>query len=167
MDKSSVMSFNESNVYCGRGPKKYGGMAYFAKRDFKAGDIVMHGFGEIIDHQTKHISVQIGPNRHYLPTKWTGKYWNHSCEPNCFARTRSDSFPDMVALKNIKRGKEITYAYFMTEYLWSPRAYEKRISCLCGAKKCFKKILSFSQLSNKQKNNLKKKKLISSYLYNI
>ena len=166
MEKSSVVSFNKANVYCGRSPKKYGGMAYFTKHTFKAEDIVMHGFGKIIDHQTKHISVQIKPNKHYIPTKWTGRYWNHSCEPNCFVRTRLDGFPDMVALKDMKEGEEIKYSYFMTEYSWSLRAHEKRIPCLCGAKKCFKKILSFSQLTDKQKNNLKKKKLISSYLYN-
>ncbi len=167
MEEISVVAFNESNVYCGESSKKYGGMAYFAKHNFKKGDIIIHCFGEIIDHQAGHFSMQIGPKEHYLPTKWTGRYLNHSCDPNCFVHTRSDGFPDMIALRNIKKGEEITFGYFMTEYLWSSRAHEKRISCLCGAKKCAKRILSFSQLSDKQKNNLKKKKLISSYLYNI
>ena len=166
MEESSAIAYNENNVYCGKSSKRYGGRAYFAKHNFQRGDIIMHGFGKIIDHQTKHISIQVGPNRHYLPTKWAGRYWNHSCDPNCFARTRSDSFPDMIALRSIKKGEEITYSYFMTEFSWSSHAHEKRIFCLCGALKCFKKIPSFFRLTDKQKNNLKKRKIISSYLRN-
>jgi len=164
MKESSVILFNQKNVYCAKSQKGYG-RTHFAKHNFQAGNIVMHGFGKIINHQTKHLSIQISPKKYFLPTKWTGKYWNHSCEPNCFARTRSDGFPDMVALRNIKKGEEITYSYFMTEHSWSALAVEKKISCLCGAKKCCKRILSFSQLSEKQKNILKKRNLISLYLH--
>lgn len=165
MEESSVVAFNQGNVYCGKSPKGYG-MAYFAKHNFKAGDIAIHCFGKIIDHQASHLSVQIGIKKHFLPTKWTGRYLNHSCEPNCFAHTRPDGFVDIVALQGIKQGEEITYSYFMTEYSWSPRAYEKNATCLCGANKCCKKILSFSQLTDEQKNNLKNRKIISSYLHN-
>jgi hypothetical protein len=166
MKESTAISFNQKNVYCAKSQNGYG-MAYFTKHNFNAGDIIMHGFGKIINHQTKHNSVQIGPNKYFLPTKWTGRYWNHSCCPNCFVNTRTDGFPDMVALRNIKKGEEITYSYFMTEYEWSPVAVEKKIPCLCGTKKCCKKIMAFSQLSEKQKNNLKKRNLISSYLHNF
>ncbi len=167
MNESSAIAFNENNVDCGKSSQKYGGMAYFAKHSFKKGDIVIHCFGKTINHQAGHFSMQIELKKHYLPTKWTGRYLNHSCDPNCFAHTRKDGFPDMIALKNIKKGDEITYSYFMTEYEWASCAYEKDAACLCGAKKCAKKILSFSQLTDKQKDNLKKKKLISAYLYSI
>lgn len=166
MLKSSVIAFNQKNVYCARSPKGYG-MTHFAKHNFPAGAIVMRGFGKIINHQTSHISIQIGPDRHFLPTKWNGRYWNHSCDPNCFVRTRSDGFPDLIALLDIKKGDEITYGYYMTEFSWSHRAQEKLIACRCGAKKCFKKILSFSQLDYRHQCDLKKRKLISSYLYRI
>jgi len=165
MEESSIIAFNQENVYCGESPKGYG-KAYFAKHNFQAGDIVMHGFGRIVNHQTSRFSMQIGLNKHCLPTKWTGRYLNHSCEPNCFVRTRPDGFPDLIALRDIKKGEEITYEYFMSEFVWSPCAQEKRISCRCGAKKCFKKILSFSQLNDSHKRALKKRKIISSYLYN-
>lgn len=166
MNELLAIAFNKNNIYCDKSPKGYG-IAYFASHNFHKGDAVMHGFGKIVDHQTKHISIQISSNKHYIPTKWTGRYLNHSCDPSCFIHTRSDGFPDMVALKNIKKGEEITFAYFMTEYSWSSHSQDEYIPCLCGAKKCFKKILFFSQLTDKQKNSLKRKKLISSYLYNI
>ncbi|MEK9153033.1 MAG: SET domain-containing protein-lysine N-methyltransferase [Patescibacteria group bacterium] len=167
MEESPIIVFNQKNVYCGRSLKKYGGMAYFANHNFQAGDIVIHGFGKIIDHQAAHLSMEIGFKKHILPKKWTGRYLNHSCDPNCFAHTRSDGFPDIIALRGIKQGEEITYSYFMTELSWSSHVHEKRIPCLCGAKKCFGRILSFSQLTDKQKNNFKKRKVISSYLHNI
>ena len=166
MHKSSVIAFNQKNVYCGKSDKGYG-RAYFAKHNFQAGDIVMRGFGKIIDHQTSCISIQISSNKHYLSTKWTGRYLNHSCDPNCFVRTHSNSFPDWVALRNIKKGEEIVYAYFMTEFCWSSCAREKCIPCICGNRKCFKKILSFSELDYKLQCDLKKRRIISSYLYHL
>ena len=166
MQESSVVAFNQKSVDCGKSPKGYG-RTYFAKHNFQRGDIIIHGFGKIINHQTSKISVQISLNKHYLPTKWSGRYWNHSCGPNCFIRTRSDGFPDLVALKDINKGEEITYGYFMTEFSWSARAQERRIVCRCGTKKCLKKILSFSQLDYKHQCDLKKRKIVSSYLYHL
>src|SRR5690242_10992199 len=102
MDKKKVLEINQKNVFTGISPKGYG-RTYFATRNFEPGDLVMIGYGKIINHQTPHSSVQIGINSHYLPEKWTGKYWNHSCDPNTFARTGKDGFPSLIALKKIKK----------------------------------------------------------------
>mgnify|MGYP001582859880 CR=1 FL=1 len=97
--------FNRENVNAGLSSKGYG-HTYFVKKDFKPGEEVMRGFGKIIDHQTSHISVQVGTKKHYKPEKWTGRYWNHSCDPNTYIKTRSDGFPSLVALKKIKIVKQ-------------------------------------------------------------
>jgi len=124
----------------------------------------MCGFGKRIDHQTPHLSVQIGFKRHYLPTSLTGRYWNHSCEPNTFVRTRKDGFPNLIAERAIKEGEEVTFGYYMTEFSWSNQADEKILKCHCGSKKCRGKILSFSQLDKQEQNNLAKMDKISDYL---
>ena len=162
-EQSKIVSFNKSNVLVALSPKGYG-HSYFAKKDLKKGDIVMKGFGKIIDHQTQHYSVQITMDKHFLPNKWTGCYWNHSCKPNCFVRTREDGFPDLIALYDIKKGEEIFYAYYMTEYEWCKEAEENTIKCKCKSENCNGKIFSFTQLTNKQKSSILLQEKVSDYI---
>ncbi|MBI2086552.1 MAG: SET domain-containing protein-lysine N-methyltransferase [Candidatus Zambryskibacteria bacterium] len=163
MTLKSVIKFNQNNIYQGLSSNGYGG-ACFAKKDFNAGEVIIMGIGKIINHQTPTISIQIGVGKHFQPTKWTGRYWNHSCNPNTFVKTRTDGFPNLVALRRIKREDEITYSYAMTEYSWCKNAKEKTILCKCNNKKCKGKILSFSQLSKSEQKRLVKKTKCSLYL---
>lgn len=164
MTQEQIIALNTKNVYVGRSKNGYG-FTYFAKRDFKKSELVIMGFGKIIDHQTAHCSVQIGHNRHYLPIKWTGKYWNHSCESNTYVKTRPDGFPDLIALRNIKKNEEITYSYWMTEFMWTKGVDELRMKCRCGSKNCVGRILSYSDLSPEKKTDFKKRTLVSQYLF--
>ncbi|MDD5068895.1 MAG: SET domain-containing protein-lysine N-methyltransferase [Candidatus Pacebacteria bacterium] len=161
-----IIEFNNQNVYTAKSPKGYG-YTYFAKRDLKKGEIVISGFGKIVDHQTPHISIQIDHNKHYLPLKLTGKYWNHSCNPNTHIKTRSDGFPDFVATKNIKKGEEITYAYWMSEHGWIKGADENFVKCVCGEETCFGIISSFSQLQKRHRKKALETGSVSKYLKNI
>ena len=163
MTKKEVINFNMKNVCVGISSNNYG-RTYFAKKDFNVGEEIMRGWGKVIDHQTPHISVQIEVKKHYLPKKWTGRYWNHSCGPNAYIKTRSDGFPSLFALKKIKKGEEITYNYSMTEYAWIKNADENRVKCACGQKNCKNKIYSFSQLTRKKQDSLRKNRLCSKYL---
>lgn len=163
MTENKVIEFNKKNVYIGLSKKLYG-HTHFANKDFKKGEIVTMGFGKILNHQTPRISIQIGINKHYLPKIWTGMYWNHSCDPNTYIRTREDGLPNLVALKSIKRGEEITYSYWMSEFKWIKNADESKIKCRCGSKNCRGKILSFSQLPKVFQKKLIDKKICSKYL---
>ncbi len=164
MTKKEAEDYNKVNVSTGISPKGYG-YTYFAKREFKKDEKIMLGFGRIVDHQTSHSSVQIGPEKHFVPQKWTSKYWNHSCNPNSYVKTEKHGFPALFALRKIKKGEEITYPYWMTEFKWSKNAKENKVSCLCGDKKCRGKILSFSQLPKKEQALLRKKGMVSNYLH--
>jgi|SRR3989344_4215430 len=166
MTGNQVKEFNKKNTYIGVSKKSYG-RTYFAIRDFKKGEVVMVGFGKIIDHQTPHISVQIGINKHYLPNIWTGRFWNHACESNTYMKTKADGFPSLVALKAIKQGEEITYSYWMSELRWTKYADESKIRCKCGSKNCKGKILSFSQLSKIEQGKIIHKKICAKYLMNL
>ena len=79
MKENQVKEFNKKNVYIGISKKSYG-KTHFANRNFKKDEVIMVGFGKIINHQTPRISIQIDINKHYLPKSWTGRYWNHSEE---------------------------------------------------------------------------------------
>lgn len=164
MNLAGVLKINKQNVYIGKSPKGYG-FTFFAKKDFKKNDLIAHGYGKIINHQTAHCSIQIDFNKHILPTKWTGRYWNHSCNPSAYMSTREKNFPDLKALKNIKKGEEITYSYWMSEYDWAKHTDESKINCICGEKNCKNKILSFSQLDKKYQNKMIKKSLCAKYLW--
>ena len=161
--ESKIIKFNKDNVFINKSLKEYG-FTHFAKRVFEHGDIVAHGFGRIINHQTPHVSIQINSSKHYIPKKWTGRYWNHSCNPNTYIKTRKDGFPDLIALREIRNGEEITYSYWMSEFSWSKNADENSVECKCGEKKCKKKILSFSKLSRTEKLKLIKNKYCAKYL---
>jgi hypothetical protein len=163
MTEYKAVNINQQNTFVKKSDKGYG-LSYFAKRDFKKGQIVMCGYGMIIDHQTPHFSVQISINRYYLPKKNTGRYWNHSCNPNTFVKTRSDGFPNLISARKIIKGEEITFAYYMTELLWSKQADENIAKCHCGSKQCRGKIFSFSQLSKNEQDELAKTNRISKYL---
>ncbi len=158
---ASVSRENKKIVRCGRSPKGYG-FAIFALKNIMPGEVVSHGYGKLSDQQTSNFSIQIGLKTHIIPSKWTGKYWNHSCEPNCYVKTRENGFPTLFALREIKSGEEIVYGYYMTEFTWSEKAVEATIPCKCGSAKCRGKIPSFSQLTSKEKK--KYFPYLSSYL---
>lgn len=62
----------------------------------------------------------------YISIAW---HMNHSCNPN----VGFDAHDNFVAMKNIKKGEELTWDYGFDE---SNHAF--RMKCACGAKKCRK-----------------------------
>ncbi len=162
-EKQRVEIFNNGNIQIRRSTHG-AGFSYFANKNFKKGDLVMQLFGKLIDHQTNHYSVQIGYSHHILPYRLTGKYLNHSCEPSCYISTGENGFPRLMAKNKIEKGEEINFAYWMSEFMWNKHASENTVSCLCNTPSCKHKIISYSQLSDKDKKLCKN--YISTYLLN-
>lgn len=163
LELEEAISHNKKNVYNKRSPKGYG-WSHFANKPFQPGETVVVGFGRIIEHQTGHCSIQIHNSTHIFPTKYTGRYWNHSCNPNCCVRTRNDGMPTLVALREISVNEEITFGYHMTEFSWKKDADENHIECLCGDEKCTGHIRSFSELTQPEKEMAYQSKQLSEYL---
>lgn len=136
------------------------GRTLLANKDIKKGKIVL----PLRFDSTKKCleasdeSVQIDDDKFIDSTYYyTSDYVNHSCNPNTKIDFENLNF---VALKNIKKGEEITYNYLATEYDMVRDNLD--FDCKCGSKKCFGRIKGFKFLTKTQK--LKIKPLLSPFL---
>lgn len=117
----------------------------FAKRDIKKGEMlaVFGGYVMTLDKERKlsekyrDTGTQISENL-IIATgekKEDTDYFNHSCDPN--SGFNGQIF--LVAIRDIKRGEEMTFDYAMVLYGNSPKK-SYIMKCLCGSKKCRKTI---------------------------
>ena len=119
------------------------GRGIFAGRDIKKGEKIRKFIGEIItlEEDLKRVAsgqmsnddgFQIGEEK-YIVLDSVSILFNHSCNPNSAFRKESDLF----AIKDIKKGEEITYDYSatvgpnITSNMWT-------MPCKCGATNCRK-----------------------------
>jgi hypothetical protein len=109
----------------------------FAAGDIRQSSIIFYLKGTISKRPSKY-TIQIGNKRHLnLPTirkanddlNYCWQYLNHSCGPNGYVNTSELTFR---ALRDIKRGEEITFNYLTTE---SEMAVP--FHCHCGSPDCF------------------------------
>jgi uncharacterized protein len=124
------------------GNSKIADRGCFASRDIKKGEDIGDYTGEIIDEKEasrryddapKFYLFDIGGGRYIDGATDDNpmKYINHSCDPNC----ESDQDGDRVfvyAIKNIKKGEEITYDYNLVVEPDDEDPY----TCNCGSKNC-------------------------------
>ena len=104
----------------------------FAARDFKKGEVVVRwsvekelssdDVAQLDEHQKRFVS-EISNGKFVLIGE-PARYVNHSCEPNTSAHNGTD-----VALRDIKRGEEITADY-------DQEKVPIQFACRCGSKNC-------------------------------
>lgn len=122
----------------------------FAKKDIIAGSVIFHLKGSISGRPNKY-SVQLSRDKHidFPPVRkpdddldYAWQYVNHSCEPSGYVNAAEYSF---CALRNIRKGEEITFNYLTTEYeLATP------FRCECQSEKCFGFIRGYKFLTADQ-----------------
>lgn len=103
---------------------------FFAGRSFKKGEVVLNWHPKILTGADvgrlpkgqKHDVDKIGKDK-YVLQNFAERFMNHACEPN----TKVKNFSD-VAIRNIKKGEEITSDY--------GRGVVLSFKCKCGSKKC-------------------------------
>ena len=137
-------------IYIGK--SKVHGKGVFASRDIKKDEIVSLIKGKIVnwvvvDKKTSAYGpnwIGCGKNK-WIDPEPPFNYLNHSCNPNIGRK----GLRTIVALKNIKKGEEISIDYSVTEHdqLWQ---LDKR--CKCGSKSCRKVIKSIQFLPKKVYN---------------
>jgi hypothetical protein len=113
--------------------------ALFVLRDFRAGDILSGFSAGTISAEPTYLTVQVGPRKHITLQPEHLQYINHSCEPNVFFDTSS---MQLVALKDLHAGDELTFFYPSTEWRMT-----QRFNCYCGSPLCLGQIKGAAYLS--------------------
>lgn len=143
---------------------KYG-KGVFAKKDIKKGSIVhvldgkkmtLADFIKKVNSGKEDIDdpFQIG-RRSYIDLDTLSRLFNHSCDPNCGIRKKSEMF----AIKDIKKGDEITYDYSV---VIAPTVWKMR--CKCGSVKCRKTLGDVRSVPKKQLAVYKKLGALQGYM---
>ena len=82
--------------------------------------------------EANRLTIQIGINRHITLRPEFLQYTNHSCAPNIFFDT---TMMQVIALKAIKPGDELTFFYPSTEWDMA-----QPFACHCGESRCLRYI---------------------------
>lgn len=135
----------KGNVFVSR--SAIAGRGIFAAKDFKKGEFVAPLVGTLkhrvykkpSDWKNESTWIPVGIHRWVKPG-FPMLYINHSCEPTVGFKTPRRAY----ALRDIKKGEEITVDYSTIEYVTS-----WTFPCTCGSKKCRKVLRSVHYLSPK------------------
>lgn len=119
--------------------KATGQKSLHASTRFNRGDVISpFSAGSTKRHPT-YLTVQIADKKHITLVPEFLQYINHSCAPNVFFDTTK---MELVCLKAIKPGEELTFFYPSTE--WDMAA---PFACNCGSRECLQIISGAAQLS--------------------
>lgn len=112
----------------------------YTRRAFAAGEVISGFTWEKIHTTPSYLTVQLNEHEHFelLPTYL--ECINHSCDPNCFFDL---SRKELVALKNIGDGEELSFFYPSTE--WD---MDQAFKCECGQSNCIGTIKGAMYLSD-------------------
>ena len=126
------------------GKSKISGRGVFATKDLPGGAFIVSMKGRLVRREYRKRGDYEG-EENFVPVAlnwWVDprpplRYINHSCDPN----TGFKSPRRVYALRNIKKGEEITLDYSTIEYFepWD-------MPCSCGSKNCRKIIRSIEHL---------------------
>jgi SET domain-containing protein len=118
------------------------GRGVFARVKIKKGETISSFDGTIYefdypswnDDLYNHV-IQF-EKRRWRDSSGIARLINHSCDPNCGIK----NLFDVVAMRDIQPGEEITWDYEMTEnYKW-------RMNCTCGSPICRKTIGAYENM---------------------
>ncbi len=111
------------------------------------------------EREKTRLTLCIGDDIHILNSgKFT--FMNHACEPNvgfswpekCYSAAPISEliFPQIVALRDIQFGEDITFHYCITEYTMS-----SPFKCRCGSTICVGKVQGYAFLDETQRRHIK------------
>lgn len=130
------------------------GMGIFAKKPINAGEIILslaQNISLLSNVESSISSIQIDDDVYIepkLPQIW--QFCNHDCEPNAMLNTEKFQ---MIAIKNITQGEEITYHYCTTEF--DLLSKNEHFQCFCGSKYCIGTVSGFKHITQELKIKLK------------
>lgn len=117
------------------------GKGVFADKDYDKDEKVLSFQGKAItkdEIKNPDYVIQVGKNKYLDKSGGFDDYANHSCNPNCGIRER-----DLVAIKPIKKGEEITWDYATSiDDDWE-------MKCKCGESNCRKVVKKFTKIPDR------------------
>ncbi|MFC1647082.1 SET domain-containing protein [Patescibacteria group bacterium] len=130
----------------------YGGKGSFAPIDIKSSDMILTFKGELvtrdeinrrINHGVENLDdpLQVGDEM-FIDLHEQSLFINHSCDPNSALKR----LVDLYAIKNIKKGKEVTFDYSASVGV----DVEWEMNCNCGSNNCRKQIGNVSTIPKNQ-----------------
>lgn len=150
--------------------KSKSGKGMFANKNFTANEIILHIKGKLIScDEDEKLEDKIRDNTYRFsedlflsPKGEVADYINHSCEPNSCIRKKDDKLY-CVAVRDIKKGEEISFDY--STVIADDDSWVMPDVCICGSKKCRKKIGKFSKLPKKVRDQYIKIDMVPNYIY--
>jgi len=133
-----------------RDTDKYG-KGVFATEDIKKDEIVAEFDGKIYEYEDDFSEDVLNHAIQFEKRRWRdsdgiARIINHSCEPNCGVK---DLFK-IVAMRNIKKGEELTWDYEMTE-----DNIDWRMKCRCNTPCCRRVIGRYKNMPEKTRKKYK------------
>lgn len=131
---------------------KISGQGVFALKDFNKDEFILHIEGKIIEtYNPSSLSKEVQDHcfpfdviknkKAYILPMSPWKYLNHSCDPTAGIKNNRD----IVAIREIKKGEEITFDYAMNNI------DEWKMECRCRSENCRGIISTFVALDDKTK----------------
>jgi hypothetical protein len=102
--------------------------ALFALQSFQPGEMIAEFWAGTIAAEPTYLTVQVDVGKHITLQPEFLQYINHSCDPNVFFDT---TLMQVVALREIKAGEEMTFFYPSTEWQMT-----QSFRCYCGSANC-------------------------------
>jgi SET domain len=102
--------------------------AFFALQSFQSGEVIAEFSAGTIAAEPTYLTVQVDVGKHITLQPEFLQYINHSCTPNVFFDTTR---MELVALKEIQQGEEMTFFYPSTEW-----EMKQPFNCYCGSSNC-------------------------------
>ncbi len=103
-----------------------------SNQNFKFNDVLTKFSGATVSNIPTFLTLQVDSYQHIILEPEYLQYINHSCNPNVFFNTTTF---EVVALKEIKPGDELTFFYPSTEWDMT-----QAFACTCGYKDCLQNI---------------------------
>lgn len=153
----SNLIFGKSNI---------SGKGVFANKDFKEGEEIIEFKGELFTYEklpdpydkVEDHYIQIDLDLYMGPSGDFDDFFNHSCDPNSGLKI-NDRKAILIAIKDIKKGDEITWDYstVILEGDWE-------LSCMCKSKNCRKIISDFGYLPKEVQQRYIKLEIVPKYI---
>lgn len=132
------------------------GKSILADEDIKKGKPIFSFIGVTVPRgKESYKALQISEDLYLESTLGFDNNLNHSCDPNCYINfEQKPNEPVLVALRDIKKGEELSFDYNTTDdNLVDPNSMHA-FSCRCQAPNCLGEIKGFKSLTFEQKREI-------------